>query len=59
MGIGNDSISSVKVPAGLKVTMYENHVGSGRRVVLTSDTPFLTGTLNFDNMASSIKIELN
>ncbi|MEK3865880.1 cellulase family glycosylhydrolase [Paenibacillus sp. FSL H7-0716] len=53
-GIPNDKISSVKVPFGLKVTLYENLNFGGAQRVLTSDVSQLS---DFNDKTSSIKIE--
>ena len=55
-GIVNDSISSVKVPNGLKVTLYEHAGFAGRSFVLMADATCLVDN-NFNDMASSIKVE--
>ena len=43
LAIGNDVVSSVKVPPGYRVTLYEHAPGNGRVKVLTADTPSLPG----------------
>lgn len=53
-GIPNDNISSVKVPSGLKVTLYENLNFGGAQRVLASDAPQLG---DFNDKTSSIRIE--
>ena len=65
----NKSISSIKVPSGLKVTLYEHNNFNkdnkgryndklGRSIVLSSDAKCLAGNPhNFNDMTSSIKIE--
>jgi hypothetical protein len=57
--IDNDQISSVKVPKGMKVTLYQNSGYSGKSLVLAQDatTPFLTSN-NFNNAASSLRVEV-
>jgi hypothetical protein len=54
--IGNDVISSLKIKPGYSVTLYENGEGTGRELVLTSDTPNL-GKLKFNDIASNLKVE--
>lgn len=54
MIIANDILSSVKVPKGLKVTLYADDNFKGASKVLTSDSTCLT---DFNDMTSSIKIE--
>lgn len=49
--IGNDKIKSVKVPAGMKVTLYEHSGFSGQTIVLTSDA----GQVNLG--VSGVKVE--
>jgi hypothetical protein len=55
MGLPNDSISSVRVPAGLTVVLYEHAGFQGRTVTLTSDNSCLVYN-GFNDAASSIKI---
>lgn len=61
MGIPNDSLSSVKVPKGIRVTLFEHANFEGRRLVLDADEPCLLNRtvegLNFNDQASSIFIE--
>lgn len=54
LAVGNDVVSSVKVPAGLKVTLYEHAPGNGRVKILTADTPSLP---DFDNITSNVLVE--
>ena len=56
MGIANDEISSVRVPAGLRVILYEHGGFGGATRILTRDTPNL-GALGFNDKTSSIVIE--
>ena len=58
MGIRNDGISSVKVPKGLKVTLYDHDNFEGSKLEITSDIPCLN-KFNFEDSTSSIKIEKN
>jgi hypothetical protein len=53
--IGNDRLSSLRVPAGLKVTLYEHANFSGRSKVLTQDTSWIGD--DFNDITSSIKVE--
>ena len=54
LSFGNDMISSVKVPQGWKVTLYQHAGFRGVTRVLTADTPALPG---FNDHASSIVVE--
>lgn len=56
--IDNDQVSSVKVPRGMKATLYQNSGYSGKSIVLTKDasTDFLVAN-NFNNATSSILVE--
>jgi hypothetical protein len=54
LSIGNDTISSAKVPPGWKVTLYQEAGFRGATKVLTADTPAL---LDFNDRTSSIVIE--
>lgn len=52
-GLGNDRISSVRVPAGWSITLFE-HVGfQGRSVTLTADVADMRLTTLGDDAASS------
>eukprot|EP00775_Hariotina_reticulata_P006348 gene6348-6581_t len=56
----NDTISSIRVPAGLKATLREHPNFGGRRVTITGpkDIPRLAaGPYRFNDITSSIKIE--
>lgn len=55
MGIGNDVISSVRVPSGFKVTLYEHNNG-GNTLVLYADEPDLSNK-SFNETVSTINIE--
>ncbi len=50
--IPNDSLSSVKVPAGRKIQLFEHNPGQGRTITLTQDTPCLVSA-GFNDTASS------
>lgn len=59
MGIMNDQLSSVRVPPGLRVTLFENEGFWGRSLILNEDAN--TETLNrsaFNDLTSSILVEL-
>jgi G8 domain/Peptidase inhibitor family I36 len=51
----NNSISSVQVPAGWKVALYDGASYSGRTVSLTASASNLSGS-KFDNLTSSIQV---
>ncbi|MEM9102999.1 MAG: beta/gamma crystallin-related protein [Pseudomonadota bacterium] len=52
MGMVNDSISSIKIPSGLKVTVYKDTAFRGLTKTYTSDTPLLEA--NFNDEISSL-----
>ena len=54
-GFKNDDLSSIKVPFGYKVTLYDNDNFGGESMVVTSDTNWI-GTA-FNDRVSSIKVE--
>jgi hypothetical protein len=54
-GIANDSISSLRVPAGYTVTAYADGGFTGTQWTFTSDNPNLTGTGNND-LISSLRV---
>ena len=54
-GFPNDALQAVRVPNGLKVTLWEHDIGGGRPMVLTADTPCLQ-SLNYGNTTSSCVI---
>lgn len=54
--IHNDTISSVKVPVGLKVTLYSDTQFSGQSKTFTTDTPYVGD--DFNDLTSSIVIEV-
>ena len=51
--IGNDSLSSLRVPPGWKVTLYRDANYSGPQVVVTSDT----NLWSFNDQTSSLRVE--
>jgi hypothetical protein len=56
MGIRNDDLSSIRVPRGYVVTLYEHVNFRGRRIRLThSDRCFVNN--GFNDIVSSIKVE--
>lgn len=55
LGITNNSISSIKVPAGLKVTAYKDDNFTGVLQVITTNHSCLTD-LNFNDDISSLKV---
>lgn len=57
-GIANDSISSIRSPPGLRVTLYEHDNFQGRAAAIVGDIPCLTN-INFNDAASSIKVEID
>jgi hypothetical protein len=68
MGIANDTVASVKIPSGYKVTAYSAERFGGQSVVMTADlknlgafTSTITGgptnTMDWDDVISSVKIE--
>ena len=54
LSFGNDMISSVKVPPGWKVTLYQHAGFQGATKVLTADTHTLP---DFNDQTSSIVVE--
>jgi|GEM_PF-1731817 hypothetical protein len=59
LGVGNDELSSVKVPHAFRVTLYEHDGWTGRALVLTQNSPtaFLADN-NFNNVTSSLMVEV-
>jgi uncharacterized glyoxalase superfamily protein PhnB len=53
--IGNDVLSSIRVPKGLRVTLYEHGPTVGRTLVLTEDTPWVGD--DFNDITSNILVE--
>lgn len=53
--IGNDALSSLRIPSGWTVTLYSDNNFSGSSLTLTSDASSLTAQ-SFDNTVSSIKV---
>ncbi|MGW7073502.1 hypothetical protein ACWGII_39670 [Streptomyces sp. NPDC054855] len=52
--VADDALSSVKTPAGWKVTLYTDRYLKGRSLTLTSDTPRLAA--EFNDKVSSITV---
>jgi hypothetical protein len=55
-GFSNDSLSSIKIPAGWKVTLYQDDNFKGTTKVLTANNNSLS-SLGFNDKVSSIKVE--
>jgi hypothetical protein len=53
LSIGNDQISSIKIPPGYMVTLFEHGINQGRSKVLYADTATLP---DFDNITSAILV---
>lgn len=53
--VGNDQISSLRVPSGWQVTLYEHANFSGRQKVFTGDASYVGD--DFNDQASSMVIE--
>lgn len=56
IGIGNDQLSSVRIPQGWVVTLYEHGGSQGRTRKLTADTPWVGN--DFNDITSSILVEV-
>lgn len=54
LAIGNDSLSSLRVPPGMRVTLYANAGFQGNSRVFTEDTAWVG---DFNDRTSSIKVE--
>lgn len=52
--IGNDQLSSIKVPSGYRVTLFEHAGFQGRTKVITSDNPTIS---DFNDFTSSMIVE--
>ena len=57
LGVANDSASSVRIPSGWTVTIYQNDNFGGTSWVLTSDTSSFTGISGLNDAMSSCIIE--
>jgi hypothetical protein len=53
--IGNDTLSSLKIPTGARVTLFEHANFWGDKKVFTSDTPYVGD--DFNDKTSSIMVE--
>ena len=56
LGVPDNAISSVKVPRWWSVTLWQQDVGVGRGVRLTSEAPCLQD-LNFNDMTSAVEVK--
>lgn len=56
LGVRNDDISSIQVPSGYKVTLYNNDNFAGNSVVLTGNDTCLVAK-GFNDLVSSVRIE--
>ncbi|HSQ89767.1 beta/gamma crystallin-related protein [Romboutsia sp.] len=56
LSIGYNTLSSIKVPVGFQVTLYEHADFEGKSKIITCDMPWVGS--NFDNITSSIKVEV-
>lgn len=54
-GVSSDQTTSVQVPAGWQVELFDYYNLAGKSITLT-DTVNNLGSLNFDNMASSVRV---
>ncbi|NOS90584.1 MAG: DUF4476 domain-containing protein [Cyclobacteriaceae bacterium] len=52
----NDRVSSIKVPAGYKIIVYEHTLQTGASMTLTKDWTIANGNFTFNDKISSIKI---
>jgi len=55
-GFSNDTLSSIRIPAGWKVTLYKDDNFKGTTKVLTAGSSCLVG-IGFNDVVSSIKVE--
>lgn len=58
MGIGDNALSSIKIPSGLLVTLYDQPNFKGKSLVLREQDASLRNVDNFDNVVSSMMVEL-
>lgn len=54
LSIGNDELSSVQIPPGWKVTLWQHNNFVGSSLVLTADTPYVGAA--FNDLTSSITV---
>ncbi|RAJ83468.1 polysaccharide lyase-like protein [Chitinophaga dinghuensis] len=57
-GLDNDA-SSLKIPAGVTVTLFDGDNFTGDSLVLTSDASCLKNTSTFNDRTSSLKVKVN
>lgn len=58
LGIGNNTLSAISIPRGLRVTLYEHGAFEGRSIIVTKSIgPDLLKQYRFDDATSSIKVE--
>ena len=55
LGIGNDKLSSIRVPDGLKITLYEHNSFQGKSVTYTGNISCLPS--DWIRQASSVVVE--
>jgi hypothetical protein len=55
LGVGNDQLSSLKVPPGFRVTLYEHSGFQGRTKQFTADAPSVG---DFNDLTSSMVVEV-
>ncbi len=55
LGIGNDQLSSIRIPNGFRVTLYRDDNFRGQSITLTADDDCFT--TNWNDNVSSIKVE--
>ena len=55
LGIGNDKLSSIRIPSGMKISLYEHDNYSGKSVTYTSNISCLASDWN--KQASSVVVE--
>lgn len=55
MKIGNDKLSSMQIPSGIKLTIYEDENFRGKSKTFTANVPCLDS--NWNDMASSLVVE--
>lgn len=53
-GVGNDTISAIRIAPGYKVTLYKDNNFGGASKVLTADTIYLS---DFNDQTTSLKVE--
>src|SRR5665811_61161 len=55
LGIGNDELSSLKVPTGLKVSLFKDKDFHGSKMICTRDTSYVGDNVNDET--SSVIVE--